>query len=163
MKLLLFFFLFNFFSNGTEITTPSRDALYGAVYSNDLEKIRQILKNGTNINSKNRIHGDTPLHYVRSLEITKLLIDNGADVNAKNNEGYTPLHNSARRRYEEMFCFPFKKIRCDYTKSIEIINFLIDNGADVNAFDNDGDTPCDVANVEELKKLIKEKVVFVGT
>jgi ankyrin repeat protein len=55
---------------------------------------------GANMNAKDNLYGETPLHYAISAsryatagnyEVAELLITRGADVNAKNAKGLTPL------------------------------------------------------------------------
>ena len=72
----------------------------------------------------------TPLHYavwLGSAEIVEFLIREGANIEArsgKDDGGATPLHNTDFDR-------PF---------ALEILNLLIDNGADINAVDNYGES-----------------------
>jgi ankyrin repeat protein/serine/threonine protein kinase len=111
----------------------------------DVEKVKELLKEGANINAKNKF-GYTPLHVVADrghIEIVKLLIEHGADVNAKDNIfGHTPLHKAA------------------YNGHIEIVKLLIEHGADVNAKDIIiGVTPLHYAaykaHIEIVKLLIE--------
>lgn len=74
---------------------------------------------GANVNTKNRA-GFTPFHYAlesknRNLRSLETLFQHGANINSKDNLGYTALHIACR------------------SASSDIINFLIDNGADINA------------------------------
>ena len=52
----------------------------------------------------------------------------GADVNAKDKNGYTPLHNAAS------------------IGEIELVQYLVDKGANVRAVSNNGETTADMAN-----------------
>ncbi len=71
--------------------------------------------------------GFTPLHYaVRSgdLEVVKLLVENGADVNAVDYCGYTPIH----------IAIDF----LDGQEGADVLEYLIDHGADLMAETNYG-------------------------
>lgn len=111
------------------------NALHYAINrSNDaLEISKFLIDNGTEIELEN-CFGYTPLQFSldRNIEIAKLLIEKGADVNriyknthyARCNLGGTLLH-WASRGYD----------------NDSIIKFLIENGANINATENDGRTP----------------------
>jgi uncharacterized protein len=63
----------------------------------------------------------------RALETVKLCVEVGADVNAANNVGLTALHGAA------------------FTGLDEVIRFLVQQGANINARDLSGQTPLDKA------------------
>ena len=64
----------------------------------------------------------------RSIESLKLLLAAGADINTKDaTRGLTPLHEAARWGWND------------------VVQFLVDHGADLNAKDNRGMTPVDSA------------------
>ena len=99
--------------------------LYDAVLGNRISEIEQLLKQGADVNVKDK-DGWPPLLWVAlkgNIDIGKCLIENGADVDAQNKYGWTPLYWAALRG------------------NIDIAKFLIENGADVNAKDEDGETP----------------------
>ena len=77
-----------------------------------------------------------------NIEAVKQHLAAGTDVNAKGpNAGLTPLHRAA------------------YYGLKEIVELLLDKGADVNAKDDGGDTPLDVAmlgNDKETADLIRK-------
>jgi ankyrin repeat protein len=61
---------------------------------------------GADVNAKDNLYGDTPLHYaiafcmevcISNLEVARALIEGGADVNATNSDGQTPLTYARRR------------------------------------------------------------------
>jgi ankyrin repeat protein len=60
---------------------------------------------GANMNAKDNLFGETPLHYAIAacrfapqghLEVAQLLIERGADVNAKDAKGLTPMDYAKR-------------------------------------------------------------------
>ena len=67
--------------------------LHQAAYRGDTESIRELLKQGENVNGLNS-EGATPLHWAAFKghpEAAKLLLRYGAEVNAKTKKGSTPL------------------------------------------------------------------------
>lgn len=127
------------------------EELIDASINGDLEKVKECLKNGADVNVYSNVEW-TPLlcaTHFNHLEIAKLLIENGADVNAKETlqESWTPLIAATINEIE------------DNEVKKEIIKLLIDNGADINIKDRHGFTPLMYAmyikdNVEIVKNLI---------
>ncbi len=94
-----------------------KEALHCAVQDGDIEKVRELIGSGEDLNQFDWPLSWTPLHYAAKgehLDIAKLLIDTGANVNAHNEEeiGETPLGLVAG------------------SCSFEIAKVLIDGGAD---------------------------------
>ncbi|OAD22390.1 ankyrin repeat domain-containing protein, partial [Candidatus Thiomargarita nelsonii] len=59
--------------------------LIEAVVNSNIEKVKELLKKGANVNTKD-VNNMTPLHKVAftgNVKIARLLIKNGADVNAR--------------------------------------------------------------------------------
>ena len=86
---------------------------------------------------------DALLHaaFDENIEAAKQAIAAGADVNAKSEGGWTLLHDLAHQGKKE------------------IIELLITEGVDVNAKDNDDDTPLDWAikdNHTEIRDLLRK-------
>ena len=109
-------------------------AMYGRT-----EIARLLIDAKADLNVQNE-WGYTPLHYAAEygrLEIVQMLIDAGADVNAHDNGDRTPLHRAARRG------------------RVEIASMLLDAGSRKDIQDNKGKLPYDLAETEELKKLLK--------
>lgn len=87
------------------------------------EVVSLLLKNGANVNIKNK-DGYTPLHWAHSVEVASLLLKYGkygtvASVNVQNKYGHTPLHSA---------------------KSVEIASLLLKHGAKVNIKNDRGET-----------------------
>ena len=71
--------------------------LFGYVHENKIEKVRELLDVGINIDTKN-ILGKTVLFFASKYgytEIVKLLLERGANVNIKYFDGLTPLYVSS--------------------------------------------------------------------
>lgn len=83
------------------------------------------------INHKDR-QGNTPLHYAafkRNQKYCEVLIQNGADLNSQNELGYCPLH----------LAWASNNPKFDHSSKLE--EYLIDNGAEVDALNNECETP----------------------
>lgn len=97
-------------------------------------------------------------------DIAIMLIRKGADVVAANDAGVTPLYRAASIQDLELFEILFSAPGADVNvrtrkgetllhnaaiwDNVEIVEFLLNNGADVNARNEDGETP--LAIVEAL-------------
>ncbi len=93
-------------------TTP----LHWAVYRNDVEAVKRLLKAGAEVNASND-YGATPLSEAAvsgNVEVIRRLLDAGADVNATNADGQSPLMVIAR------------------SANVAAAKLLIERGADVN-------------------------------
>ena len=72
------------------------------------------------------------------LETAKLLIENGTDINANDKDGVTALMNASKEG------------------NLEIVKYLVEKGANVNIKDNHGRTALDLAETEEIKKVLRK-------
>jgi hypothetical protein len=91
------------------------------------------------VNSRD-VSGDSLLHIasIRGiLEEAALLIENGADVNGTGEMSYTPLHYAVNYKH------------------MDVIQLLLQNGADATIKNDFGKTACDTQNVE-IKKLLQK-------
>jgi ankyrin repeat protein len=90
---------------------------YSAVYQDDLDTARQLVRAGADVNAPNR-YGITPLSLActnGSAPMVQLLIQAGAGVNAAIPGGETPL------------------MTCSRTGKVDAVQALLVRGADVNA------------------------------
>lgn len=71
-----------------------------------------------------------------NLKSVKALVALGASVNKKDGQGYTPLHYAASEGY------------------IKIVKFLLRCNADVRAVNRDQEKPMDIADGEDVRKLL---------
>jgi ankyrin repeat protein len=121
-------------------------AFFDAVKSGDREAVARSIKEGFNVNTKDK-DGYTALLISAEkgdIEITRLLVEKGADVNAKDKDGYTALMYVA------------------YAGNLEIAKLLIKNGADVNVRDKDGWTASMFARMNkktDITQLLKKSGV----
>ncbi|EFX78135.1 hypothetical protein DAPPUDRAFT_320614 [Daphnia pulex] len=138
--------------------------LHWATFVNPLrnDKIKLLLDKGANINAQDTSDGNTPLHFalmLQSITVTEILLkyistnvgDKVLDVNIKNNDEQTALHWAAA--WPDIPVDLFKLILGKYT--------------DINAQDNNKDTPLHAALMGKsktaTKKLLKHDAVDVNT
>jgi hypothetical protein len=111
----------------------------------DLEQLTTILDSGINPNSQSQ-GGMSPLHMAIGLgfmtanahrqgDVVALLIEKGADVNSTSSEGDTPLHTAAS------------------LGNLEIVEVLIQNGADHTVKNDNGKTARDLAQEANHKDI----------
>lgn len=130
--------------------------LAGLCYVGKIECVKLLLQYGANPNLGRRDSLETPLHHVLanagSLELVSLLVKHGADVNAQTEPGVksfnyygdtptrgeTPLHRAAAYA------------------SKEVIQLLLDSGADRSLCDANRNTPCHWAGWHMRSKDIVE-------
>ena len=113
--------------------------LHFAATNNDSKTVEILLKNGTDVNTKNEADF-TPLHYAvraNAPAIVEILIKNSANVNAKNVYGGTPLHEAARNNADT------------------IAEFLVIHDADVDAKNDFGKTPLYNAVLNNALETVK--------
>ena len=116
--------------------------LHFAARNGNLEMVQVLLEYGVDVDCQS-MFGNTPLIYAtrwNAARVVRLLLERGADPNtrANFNLGRTPLHEASRRG------------------RIEIARLLIKHGTNVEAKDNKGRTPLDIAEGHEMRNLLLE-------
>lgn len=135
-------------------------------YANSRTWVKTILEKGADINIKSNYKQQTSLHlsYSKPIEVAEYLIKNGADINAVDADGKTPLHLvfdsfiSVEKPTKEQIALvkifiqngakinpsiktEKGKTLLHQTKSAKLAEFIINQGVDVKAKDEDGNTP----------------------
>jgi ankyrin repeat protein len=133
---------FRSFGDHSWVDTAGSTAFWRAAQSSDVEAMRLLVKYGVDPDIPT-LHGTTALmaaagigwgyHYSMNapdswMAAVKYCVQLGADVNAADDKGYTALHGAA------------------YLGNHEMINYLIEKGADVKAVAKDKNTVADMAN-----------------
>ncbi|MES2206489.1 MAG: ankyrin repeat domain-containing protein [Pseudomonadota bacterium] len=130
--------------------------LFDAIQSNDSKKVNEQLDAGVNANAKNK-EGQTPLHYAARFNDTmsaRLLLKYKANVDGLNNIGETPLMIAAIQGHLEMVKLLHRygaqiNPATDWTPLsyaasggfIPVIEYLIQNGADLDKRSINGISP----------------------
>jgi len=123
--------------NGADINAKNSDGyqpIHCAVFEGHLEVVKYLLENGADINAKDNV-GKTPLYhavYDCNMECIKYLILQGADVNISTEDNISPLHIAIKKNTD-----------------LEIIQLLVEAGANINKKDNNRTRPIDLVNFIE--------------
>ncbi|CAG0904238.1 unnamed protein product [Cyprideis torosa] len=129
--------------------------------------VELLLAHGADPNITNREEETSPLHQAKSAETAELLIANGAVVNAKDGDGDTPLvlatennrHSVVEvllaNRADPNIANRYGTSPLHRAKSAETAELLIAKGAEVNAMDEDGDTPLFAATENNRHSVVE--------
>jgi len=144
-------------------------ALHLASRNGHLEVVEFLLSKGVDINLQNNF-SCTPLSLAVShghLEIVKFLIRHGSDVNERDNLGTSPLLSAVmvlpfldEKGQDVSGNYSVRKLGDDRYRK-EIIKLLIEEGADVNAANEEGETPLWTASLHGDKEIV-ELLIKIG-
>ena len=84
------------------VSAQSQD-IFDAIKSNDLKKVKILIKNDASMVISKDEAENTPLHYaamIGSNAAIEFLLSQGADINAQNTQLSTPLHEAIQNRNE---------------------------------------------------------------
>mmetsp|Transcript_14843 Transcript_14843/g.20722 ORF Transcript_14843/g.20722 Transcript_14843/m.20722 type:complete len:269 (-) Transcript_14843:70-876(-) len=101
-----------------------------AAKKNDLNRVKELLDAGTDVNLSDYDSGNSALHLAcanGAKQTMELLVERGANVNAQNSQMKTPLHMLISKRYDQMAFW------------------LVKRGANLHLADRRGETPRDLA------------------
>jgi ankyrin repeat protein len=161
----------------------ARESLHDVVAAGDVDKVKQLISQGADINAKDGRRGQAALHLAvltGRKDIVELLIASGADINAKSNTwDTTPLVAAVRAGQEDIAKVLIAKgadvnaralgdytalhwaacNRAQMTGVTEIMGLLLAGGADIEARQEHGATPLACAtydgNTETTRFLIE--------
>ncbi|PCG20424.1 ankyrin repeat domain-containing protein [Brachyspira sp. G79] len=157
-------------------SSPLTEAMY------DEELVYKLIDLGADVNLAAELSGFTPLMAsLHNITIAELLIEKGADIEAKDNDGINALVYASTYNNEEMVKFLLEKgadantvceienehtdisstplMNAAYRGNTNIINMLLENGADINYTTDYGMTALMMAasfNQFEAAKILLE-------
>lgn len=133
--------------------------LHEATRKGNLEIINLLIENGADVNALDA-WGESPLHIAaqKDLDIVQNLIQNGADIHAKSNSNLIP-ENNGDGMFDELWRKAdqyMDEINRHYlgatalhfaatSKQVDIAEYLISLGSDINARSTIGNTPLHAA------------------
>jgi ankyrin repeat protein len=152
------------------------EVLYNAVRLNNIDKVREAIQAGANVNWRDQ-DGRTALMWAvmndQPVEIVNALIAAGADVNVQDQDGATALMwavmddrsieivnallPAADVNAQDQFGRTALMWAVRFNRPLEIVNALIAAGADVNVQEQGGKTPLTKAkeNIHTLMNLLQ--------
>ncbi|WP_265023276.1 ankyrin repeat domain-containing protein [Wolbachia endosymbiont (group A) of Epistrophe grossularia] len=117
-----------------------KSSLHLAARLGNLEAVKDLLGKGANVNAQNDTR-ETPLHVAAKKghkDVVEALLNvNGINVNAQDKYDSTPLHRAAKEVHKD------------------VVEALLDKGANVDAEDENGDTPLDLATTQDIRTLLQ--------
>ena len=131
------------------------DKFLDACFEGDLELVKELLKQGADINSltlptKHRALGLAVMS--ENIDLIKFLIECGLSINQKESEfDDTPLHIAVEG---SSVAYSGLDDESAEIPGLKVIQFLVDNNADVNARDNRNKTPLDYSWYIEIGNIL---------
>ncbi|KAJ8337169.1 hypothetical protein SKAU_G00383890 [Synaphobranchus kaupii] len=116
--------------------------LHMAAIRGDAKQVRELISLGADVNVKD-FAGWTPLHEACNLgyyDVAKVLMAAGAEVNTQGLDDDTPLHDASSSGHKD------------------IVKLLLRNGGNAFQANKRGERPVDVADSQELERLLKGEV-----
>lgn len=143
---------------------PGRSALYGATRRRDLRIVKLLLAHGANPGQAD-FGRNTPLHAAAGqgwVDGARALLAAGAPVNARTTDGWPPLHLAAGRHNPQDLVATGDLSLQGSASPRDMVQLLLDHGADPNAADKRGTPPLRKAiesgpepDVEVVRLLLK--------
>ena len=129
--------------------------LFTAAMSGDPLVVEALLEYGADVHLREGFWDWTPLHVATSgmtggyakgtaIEVVRLLLDQGADVHSQDNQGETPLHLAVMHREDDDLFREFVAMlgsERPVVEATEMVEFLLDRGADIEAENSRRETP----------------------
>ena len=153
-------------NNLSFINTPTT-CITAAAYSGHTEVVKILLDHGAN-DEKEGQWGTVPLHFAASrgrAEVSKLLLARGTNPNITSRNGWTPLHFACKDRIYRRNRFvatPGVSFRHSLEECLEVIQVLLDAGADPTIRDNDGKNPLDLVPAKKHRQIMAKVMAERG-
>ena len=145
---------------GCDINKADEDQntpLIWAINYNQLDMVKFLLNKGASVDSSVTQYGHNPIlecvhvaHLMQMpsdevLDMMGVFVDKGSDVNAMDQDQSTALHWASRFGLAELS------------------RYLLSNGADGNVTNNEGKTPADLADADDVKSCFVTASTGTGT
>jgi len=158
----------------TEASNPPL-SLLEAAHLGDIEEVKAIISQGTDVNTYENTFFKTALHQAAiggHKDVVEFLLSKGAEIDSRDDSpGSTPLNYAAELGYREVAELLIAKgadinarrgypagdrplhsaIRAGHK---DVVDLLISNGADVNAKNDAGQTPLRLARRQNRKEIV---------
>lgn len=150
-------------AHGADVSARTKDGITPLHYAKGAEVVKLLLASGANVNALDS-GGNSPLYMADEQAVIELLLEHGATLNTRNNIGQTPLLRVIRTYISNLpghglMSGPLgDDIVVAHGGNIDVINALLEHGADVNLDDRDLNMPLFYVR-EAIKDRSYEKVV----
>ncbi|MDR1236058.1 MAG: ankyrin repeat domain-containing protein [Holosporaceae bacterium] len=145
-------------------SSAAKRSFCGAAWSGNLDLVKSMINDGTADADLEEDDGGTPLHYAAkswNLEMVKFLVNRDIEIIRERNQlwgnyrnDYEPFVQMENNNHETPLHFAAK------SRNLEIAQFLVDQGAHVNAVTLEGQTPLHFAarsgDLQLVKFLMKQ-------
>ena len=146
--------------NMTPLLLAPAGEMSASFYQDDIRcsvTAQLLLVHGANVKVRNK-NDQTPLHLASQSKLPKslaLLLTFGADVDAQDDDNRTPLHAtiSSLPRPRDQWYLPFGESDEDF--KLKVIEVLLKHGANLQAQNNKGETPFQIAAARGEQKVIQ--------
>lgn len=141
--------------------SDNENSIYDAAVFGEFDRVEALLADDPALVNETDEDGFTPLHGVVGedhFDMAQLLIGKGADVNAANDEGVTPLHLAAYPEMVEILVNNGANLEArdaagatplhtatEHPELLDVMEKLLELGADVHAEDDSGQNAMDIA------------------
>ncbi len=139
MTMKIAFVIIATFISSLGLFANESDTLMNALKNDDINKAKELIMSGVNINTRNII-GETPLMEAAEkgyTEIVELLLNKRVNINISNVKNITALSKAA------------------YNGHTDIVKLLVNADATLNIRDRDGKTALTYAFENEYKDIVK--------
>ncbi len=125
--------------------------------SGNIQEVNSLISEGAKVNVKDQ-DNKTPLHWAAEKghkEVVEALLDKGANVDAEDENGATPLDLATTQDIRTLLQNTDELLKAAGRGDIDTVNDLINQGASVNATDQDGKTPLHCAAKNSHEEVVE--------